>query len=286
MADIVAPVATEPATTTETPAAGAETSTADLTVDQALAAAIEANPGAISSEDETPVATPPVGDPPAETPPVTEPPAAETEPDVSVVRARAMLAAAKETERAANEKIATFTGNVVSRLKSSPKALLAELGLTIDDVIDASIAEGAVAAPAAPDRIAELEKRLADRETAEDQRRLDAAIDQTKAAVKADSRFPTLNAKNHQQLVVDFMIEYHATHGKPIHWEKAAALIEADLAPLAPPPPPKLTAVPAPTPRTGTQTLTAKDSSNFVLPEGDLPEDPDKLLKLLVSRLD
>ncbi|HWQ02642.1 MAG TPA: hypothetical protein VN449_11100, partial [Gaiellaceae bacterium] len=246
----------------------------------------EANPDAIVETPDAPAGETPVGDAPAAPAPVTEPPAAETEPDVSVARARAILKAARETEEAAKAREANFTSTVATRLRSNPKALLAELGLTIDEVIDASIAEGAVAAPAAVDPIAELRARLDAREAAEDQRRLDEAITKTKDAVKADSRFPTVNAKGHQGLVVDFMIEYHAQHGKPIPWDKAAALIEADLAPPAAPAKPAANvAVPTPTPRPGTQTLTARDSTNYVPPAGDLPEDPDKLLKLLVSQL-
>jgi hypothetical protein len=294
MADIVAPVTVDsgsPAPAAASPPVDA--GGADLTVDQLLAAAIEANPGAIIIEDPAagegaaPIGEPPApGEAPAVTPPVAEEPKAEPEADISVVRARAMLAAAKETERAAAERVANFEADTVAQLKAGPKAWFAKRGMTIDEVIDASIAEGAVAAPEKPNEVTELRKRLDDMQTARDQERLDAAIASTKAAVSADARFPTINAKGHQGLVVDFMIEYHATHGKPITWDRAAALIEAD---LAPPPAPAAkpaasVAVPPPA-RPGTTTLTAKDSSNYVPPAGDLPEDPDKLLKFLVAGL-
>jgi antitoxin component of MazEF toxin-antitoxin module len=260
-----------------------------MSMDQLLAAAIEANPDAIVVNEDppadgvAPITAPPAVDPAAA--PVVEPPK-DAEPDVSAVRARAMLAAAKETERAAEEKVANATASFATRLRSNPKALLAELGLSIDDVIDASIAEGAVAAPQKPSEVDELRKRLDDMQNARDQERLDTAIANTKAAVAADARFPTVNAKGHQQLVVDFMIEYHAQHGKPITWDKAAALIEADLAPPKAPAPKTQPNVAVPTPaRPGTTTLTAKDSSNYVPPAGELPEDPDKLLKFLVAGL-
>lgn len=251
-------------------------------MDAALAAAIAENPDAITITEDPPAGGEPVAAAPVVAP-VVEPPK-EPESDLSVARARAILAAAKKTEDAAKEREATFTASVATRLKTNPKALLAELGLSIDDVIDASIAEGAVAAVTEPDRITQLEKRINDQQAAADQARLDVAIANTKAAVSADARFPTVNAKGHQQLVVDFMIEYHAEHGKPIPWDKAAALLEADLAPLAPPKPAANVAVPPPA-RAGSQTLTAKDSTNYVPPAGELPEDPDKLLKFLVAGL-
>lgn len=295
MADIVAPVtaAANSAQPEPAPAAASppvETPAAELSVDALLAAAIAENPDAITITEDPPGGEPAAAPtapaapaaPAAAAAPVVEPP---KEDDLSVARARAILAAAKKTEDAAKETVASFTQTAISRLKTNPKAWLAEHGLSIDDVIDASIAEGAVKPPTEPDRITQLEKRINDQQAANDQARLDVAIANTKAAVAADARFPTVNAKGHQQLVVDFMIEYHAEHGKPIPWDKAAALLEADLAPLAPAPKPAANAAVPPPVRAGSQTLTAKDSTNYVAPAGELPEDPDKLLKFLVAGL-
>ena len=66
MADIVAPV-TE-GTSATAPAASGETSTTDMSVDQLLAAAIEANPDAITVTEDPPAggAPAPVADPPVD----------------------------------------------------------------------------------------------------------------------------------------------------------------------------------------------------------------------------
>jgi hypothetical protein len=272
---------------------GAPETIEEITIDGNDEAAIAKELGLEAETTETPA-------PAAEAAHVAETPAATPEETVAAARARKILAAATEKETAARTMVETFQRDFASGLKTNPKAMLAKLGLDIDTLIDASIAEGKLPEVQAPDRVTALEERLAARENAETEAQLNRLIEEKRAAVKADPRFPTINAAGKQALVTDFMLEYHAVHKVPISWDKAATLIENDLRSLSGTPAPK----PAPTPskvpakgpsketkpaqqRPGSTTLANTEVRSYTPPADELlPTDPDKLLKYLVEHAD
>ena len=302
---------------TETPAATPSAAVTDapveLSLDQIVAAELAAADAAGADVVQTPpvatTETPPVeGAPTApatDTPPVEgETPPAETEKpvdDVTARRVRAMLAKHEQREAELAAREATIAAresqgheNILADLLKNPKALLAKYGKSIDDVIDASIAEGKAPPPAEADdnpRLTALEKRIADRETAERQATVNAKIAEIQGAITASPKYPLINQAKSASLVTDYMLEYHATHGKAISWDKAAAAVEADLTGMgiaaakklgwAPPAAkPAAAAVPA---RTDTPSIggSARDAAPTT---GDEPEDPEKLMKYLVAQ--
>lgn len=231
------------------------------------------------------------GDKPADAP------AEETKPDdVTAARVRKMLAKLDEREAAIAAREAETGGNVLGELLKNPKAFLARHGKSIDDVIDASLAEGkAPEAPAADDRLTALERRIQEREEAEIAHRQQTAIEGRKAEihreVAASAKFPLINEAKRQQDVTDFMIEYHSIHGKSISWDKAAAAVESDLTGLGIAAakklgwtaPAKAAPAAAPKDRPGTVSLSG-DQRTAAPAQGDEPEDPEQLMKFLVKQ--
>ena len=295
---------------TEATAATTEASDANVSADSILAEAL----AAMDKGAETPAEPTADGGETAEATSTEETPAEpvkepEPKPDdaVSLAQARKMLAAAQEKERAADAKVAAAEAKLTSAektfiesLRKAPKATLAKHGVDMDDLIDASLSEesGTAPAPAAgkpSPEIAELrqrleraEKLLEQRTEVDQQTKIDAAIARVQADVAKDARFPLINAKGMGSLVTDFMVEYHQIHGKPVSWDRAAQIVEADLAKLtggAPKAPaPKPAVAPAAKPAAST-TLTNSDVRTAVpSTEDDLPSDPDKMLAALVER--
>jgi len=297
-----------------TPAAAVTDAPVELSLDQIVAAELAAADAAGADVVQTPPvaateAIPPDGtpatSPTTDAPPVEgeTPPAEADKPvdDVTARRVRAMLAKheAREAELAARE--ATIAAretqgheNILADLLKNPKALLAKYGKSIDDVIDASIAEGKAPAPVETDdnpRLTALEKRIADRETAEQQATVNNRVAEIQREITASPKYPLINQAKSASLVTDYMLAYHATHGKAISWDKAAAAVEADLTGMgiaaakklgwAPPAAkPAAAAVPA---RADTPSIggSARDAAPTT---GDEPEDPEKLMKYLVAQ--
>jgi len=239
-------------------------------------------------------------DPAGSTPaPATDPEPAADEPkadDVSAARIRKMLTKLDEREAAITAREAESGVGVLGELLKNPKAFLAKHGKSIDDVIDASIAEAKVAAPADDDnpRLTALERRVAAREQAEQDARQQTAIDGRKAEIHREiagsTKFPLINEAKRQQDVTDFMVEYHSIHGKAISWDKAAATVESDLTGLGIAAAKKLgwtgpaKAAPAALAkdRPGTTSLSG-DQRTAAPTTGDEPADPEKLMDYLVK---
>lgn len=234
---------------------------------------------------------PATGDTAAE--PASEEPKAD---DVTAARARRMLAKIEEREAALAAREAELSGSVLDALLKNPKAWLARHGKTIDEVIDASIAEGKAPEAAQPDdRLTALERRLEEREQADVAARQQAAIDGRKAeihrAIKGSDKFPLIGEADRAADVTDFMIEYHSIHGKPISWERAAAMIEADLRTtgeklakkLGWAAPAKAAPAAAPKDRPGTVSLSG-DQRTAAPTSPEEPEDPEKLMSFLVKQ--
>lgn len=233
-------------------------------------------------------------------------PAAEPKSDeISAARARKILSTVEEKladldkrERALLERAGVSEADIVAQVLRNPKALLAKHGKTIDDVIDASLAEGA-AKPAVEDdnpRLTALEKRIADREAAEKQaetqRIITARIAEIHREVTASPKFPVVNETKRHGLVTDYMREYHSTHGQPITWERAAADVERDLTGLgiavakklgwSAPAKQAAAAAPAAKPSAPSIGGAARDSAPVT--DESLPEDPTQLMRVLARR--
>lgn len=299
-------------TTTEAPAAAPVSAPVELSLDEIIAAGVsaaDASGAPVVQEPKAATEAPPTGDPPAgtedKTPeaapagaePEAEEPAAPPADDITARRVRMMLADVERRTAELDAREARFGGDTLSELLKSPKAFLAKHGKSIDDVIDASIAEGKdPPAPAADDnpRLTALEKRIAAREQAE----ADAAIANRKAEIHREvtansAKYPALVAAGRQSAVTDLMVEYHQLHGKPISWDKAAAMVEKDLTGVgiavakklgwnAPAAKPAAPAAPA-TERTAPPTI-GGDQRTAAPVKGDEPEDPEKLLAYLVAQ--
>lgn len=289
--------------TPESTAPAAEQSIDDI-VKAALASAEADGTQVVEPEDKTPVdkpaAAPAAADPPAETPKTEEPKADE----ISAARARkileqaeAKLAEVEERGRALTEREAASQRDFVEQLLKAPKSFLAKYGRHIDDLIDASVAEGKEPDPAKvdDDRLTKLEQRLEreeqERAAARDQAAIDAKVAEIHRDVKASAKFPLVNEVDGARDVTDFMVEYFKTHGKPIQWEKAAALVEADLRSKGErvakklgwtPPAAAKPAEPAKE-RPGTTSISG-ESRTAAPSDEDLPEDPEKLMAYLVSK--
>jgi hypothetical protein len=278
------------------PAASAETVdvSLDSIVADVLASAEAAGTAVVAKpEGDVPAAEPapgtetpaaPSADPTAA--PVAEPPATNPAPDAAA--ARKILAAAERKEADARGMVERATVDLTHGLRSAPKATLAKLGLTLDELIDAHLAEGdapAGASAAAPQN--DLERKVAAMEERDLQRQVDARKAEVRATVLADARFPTIRQKNGADIVVDFMVEYHATHGAPISWDRAATIVERDLRGLAGSPPAAARPVaPAAPARAATDTL--RNDQIRTAPPADEEDptvsmDPDRAMKWLVE---
>lgn len=283
-------------TTTEAPVTSAP---ADLSLSDIIANAVaEADAaGAETVVDEAPkTGDAPATEAPAETTPATEEtPPADDKPadDVTAARVRKMLAKVEEREAAVLAREQRQASDLVAEMVKSPKAFLAKHGRSIDDVIDASIAEGkGEPAPAADEssEVAELRKRLDAREAREAAERNDAAIKTRTAEIHRDiaaasTKFPLVNELKRHGVVTDVMVAYHQEHGKPISWDRAAALVEADLKAIrgtTAAAAPAATAT-TPTPRPGTTTL-AGDTRTAAQVDGDEPDDPRQLIAFFARK--
>jgi hypothetical protein len=209
-----------------------------------------------------------------------------------------MLARAEEMLAEAEAKGGRSEAEIVAELLKAPKAFFAKHGRHLDDVIDASISEGRAPAPAAEDdnpRLTALEKRIESRERAEQQAQQDRAIAERKAEIhreiKGNAKFPLINESDRAGAVTDFMVEYHSIHGKPIGWDKAASMVEADLKAIVEKgakklgwtaPAPKAAAAP-PAARPGTVSLSGDQRTSAPTQES-LPDDPEKLMAHLVRQ--
>lgn len=275
----------------------------DAIVAAELAAADAAGDAVVQEPPKAATETPPTGDAPATETPVEGAPA-EGEPapeadkpvdDVTARRVRTMLAEIEKRTAQLDARDAaggTTAEQVVADFLRAPKAYLAKYGKTIDDAIDASIAEGKAPEPPAADdspRLTALEKRIEAREHAERQATINTRVAEIQREITTSGKYPLITEAKSAGLVTDYMLEYHAAHGKPIAWDKAAAAVEKDLTGMGiaaakklgwAPPAPKPAAVPA---RADTPTIggSARDAAPTT---GDEPEDPEQLLKYLVAQ--
>jgi hypothetical protein len=280
---------------------------AELSIDEIVTAALKdaESTGTPVVEPDKAAAPEPAKAEPAAAAPATEP-AAEPEPkgeEISAARARKILEAVDQRkadldarEVQLSEREAAGMRSMLAELLKAPKAFLAKHGAHIDDLIDASVAEGKAPEPTADEnpRLAALEKRLEAKEEEERAARNQAAIDAKVAAihrdVKASAKFPLINALDAAQDVTDYMVAHWQTHGTPIPWDRAAALVEADLKargeksaeklgytkPAAP-------AAAAPADRPGTTSIGGPERTAAPGDEA-LPEDPNVLMEYLVKR--
>jgi hypothetical protein len=228
-------------------------------------------------EAEAPAADAPVpAEAPAETPEAA--PAADPAPDPepSAAEARRILAAAERTKAEATQMVERATAELLSGLKKNPKATLAKLGMTVDDVIDASLDEGDAPAPAKPAPETDLDRRVKALEEREQRLAIDTRKAEIRRDIAADKRFVAINAAGETETVLGFMESYFAKHGQPIPWAKAAQMVEDQLRGSATKVSKALgafsaTPAPAPAARPGTQTLT-NDTVRNSPPSAD--EDP------------
>ena len=298
---------TDTGTATETASAG-QTGTGDVDFDTLIAQHVAANPDADVTEtaeakpgdnpDEVKVATTDEVATSEATPTDvakedTAPASTAAEAEIDARRARKILADAKQT--AAKE-----AQDFAALLKKNPRAALAKHGLSLEELIDADLAndEPKQASDKKPEtdlekRLAAAEKRLAAREEQEQRHELNRKIDAVKEGIKADKTLEFVNRSNSHSDVLDFMQEYYNVHGQPIPWQKAAQLVEKDLRqrfgePIKPAQGKPATAkpvegqskVPA---ATGTSTMTNSEVRT-ASPSDDEPTDPDQLIKFLVAK--
>ena len=295
-------------TTTETPAAS---SAPDLSLSEIIASEIAKADaaGAEVVKPEVPAGDPPAqgaseadgahtadpaGSTPASATEESEPAAEPKSDEIWVARARKILASAEEKladldkrERALLERAGVSETDIVAQVLKNPKAWLAKHGKTIDDVIDASLAEGQVKAAEQDDnpRLTALEKRLAEKEAKEQadqvQRQIETRIAEIHREIAASPKYPVVNDVKRHGLVTDYMREYHATHGKPITWDRAAADVEKDLTGLGIAVAKKL-GWSAPAKPAATPAPAAKPAAPST--EEELPEDPTQLMRALARR--
>lgn len=299
-----------PATSEAPSAAPAADLSLDDIIAQATTAAESAGTPVIADEE----VKDPAGAEPAEAAPATdgEPaaePATSEEPkadEITTARARKILQAAEELQakfdardRELTQREQAGMRGMVEELLKAPKAFLAKHGRHIDDVIDASVAEGKPEAPAAEDdnpRLTALEKRLEAKEREEQATKNQAAIDnrvrEIHAELKGSPKFPLINEAGRASDVTDYMVEYHRVHGKPITWDRAAFLIEQDLKRTGEKVAAKLGWKPAeaakpaapPVARPGTQSIGGAQTASATEAADAEPTDPDDLLKFLVAK--
>ncbi len=297
------PEATSEATATETVVDTGEAPAADPTSAaeiEKFAAELDAAAG-----EETPAEKPadaPAEEKPAE-PATEEKPPEQAAVDADVKRARAILAAAAKAQAKAGEMAKKATGDLIAEFKASPSKFLERAGMSVDDFLIAAAGEGEPAKPATEtDRIAALEKRLADSEKAnkdaEEKRQKadsdakDAAhVEGLKAKIHADvkaaaAKFPRITRGDAAGLVTDTMLAYHAKHGTPLSWDKAAEQVEGYLASLAgEEAKPSKAAAPF-APRPGTKTLTNDATREAPPTDEGLSMDPDIRLKQIAQELE
>lgn len=288
----------------ETPAAPAAEPSIDEIVTAALAEAEKAGTPVVTDEEKPAETAPAAAAPKTETPPVAEEPKGD---EITAARARQILAKAEERiaqldarEQEITAREAAGVRNMLAELLKAPKSFLAKHGAHIDDLIDASVAEGKVEAPEPQDeadrRLTAIEQRLKDREAeelaAQNQKLIDDKIAAIHRDVKANPRFSAINEGDRAGLVTDFMLDYHREHGKPIAWDKAAAMVEADLRGLVEKIAPKLgftkaeaakPAAAAPAERPGTTSI-GGSQNDAASKDDELPEDPNVLMDFLVKR--
>lgn len=286
----------------ETPASPAAEPSIDEIVTAALAEAEKAGTPVVTDEAK-PAEAAPAAAPTTETPPVAEEPKGD---EITAARARQILAKAEERiaqldarEQVITAREAAGVRNMLAELLKAPKSFLAKHGAHIDDLIDASVAEGKVDAPEPQDeadrRLTAIEQRLKDREAeelaAQNQKLIDDKIAAIHRDVKANPKFSAINEGDRAGLVTDFMLDYHREHGKPIAWDKAAAMVEADLRGLVEKIAPKLgftkpaaaPAAGAPAERPGTTSI-GGSQNDAASKDDELPEDPNVLMDYLVKR--
>lgn len=228
-----------------TPAAPAADLSLDAIVSEALSAAAAEGrdvmdgqppkPAAAASPDDAPAPSgdAPAGDPAAEAPPAeggapaADAPAADPEP--TAAEARRILAAAERMKLEASQVVQRATAELLEGLRTRPKATLAKLGLTVDDVIDKSLDEGDAPAPAKTEPQSDLEKRIARIEMREKELELNTARENVRTQIRGDKRFAAINAAGEHDTVIGFMESYFQKHGSPIPWAKAAQMVETQL---------------------------------------------------------
>jgi hypothetical protein len=247
-------------------------------------------------EDKTPAETPsgkaeaPKADPPAEV---------KTD-DTDVRRARAMLSAAETKEREAASSLADFKRKLAQAIKEDPQAALrAELGTDLDELIDIHTGMRPGAKPGkveekpektdADKRLDALEEERRQERAEREQERVNAEVSRIHGVIKADARFPLINADDGAARVTDSMITHFQEHGKPIAWDAAAKLIETELQATVDKLAPLLgytkgSAKPAPAP--ASQSL-ANGATRSAPPVADAkaedePKSPDRLIEKLV----
>jgi len=279
---------------------------ADLSIEQLLAEAEANQPAATATE--TPASdTEPKGDEPkpeakpeekpAEEPKVDEKAEAKDDTGFPERRARQILEAAHRKHAAAEKHTQTVIETFKRELRVDPSAALEKLtGYSLDQLIDISTGITPAERPAAKtetsERDKELDARLARIEAREQQAAYDAKAAEIKGAVAADAKaFPTINARGHQPMVIEFMEEYFREHGSPIAWKEAAKLVEADLAKFFGGAAPAAQAAKPAAAASGTPAAPAKPTT--ALTNGDVrttapvdeePTDPDELIKYLTQK--
>jgi hypothetical protein len=249
------------------------------------------------AEPEKPVETKP--EPPAEPPKEEKPPeppaeAAETE----LAKARRILAAAEKAQAEAEKRAKAGEDSLLELVRKSPTEFLRRAGLTLDQLLVAIADGGEQKPPTADDRMATLEKRIAEFEAATKQAQAEAAAAKEQAAIDARKReihdslrtadaaakYPLIQRGQAWSEVTDLMVAYHAQHGQALPVERAAAEVEKYLQQLAggnAPAPVKTE--PAPPPRPNTVTLT-NDAVRGAPPTGDpysLTDDDARLSQVL-----
>lgn len=209
---------------------GAEVAALGETADPPAEGAEPAAP----TEDKTPAETPSGK---VEAPKPAEPAEAKTD-DTDAKRARAILAAAEKKEREAATSLADFKRKLAETMRTDPRAAMAELGTSLDEAIDAATIGSRPAPEEKTETPAEMAERIkrelrdelkADQAERENTAKYHAEVARVQGLVKADKRFPLINAEDGAATVTDEMVKYYEQHGKPIAWDACAKLIETEL---------------------------------------------------------
>lgn len=311
----IAPAAPKPAEPIAPPAPSSQDVSAARTAAVASADAAAAA-AATATTDTSPPAEPTIEEFEAElakaaeavpTPAAAEPAstsAAEpaTPPTVTVNerKARAILAAAARKEAESARRAEEIRAEALKTLRENPAKALADAGLTLEQLLAA--VEGTPAEPKPDDRIAALEKRLADL-TAADAARKDAdeaarLTTQIHAEIKAAGKYPLIDRGGAYALVTELMVEHWQRHcvdakGAPLPGAHAldrhvaAREVETYLGSLVTSAAPAGVAAAAkPAMRAPSPTL-ATLPGRAVAPQGeDLPLDEDARLAAVVREID
>lgn len=297
-------------TSTETPAATEQTTTADAKTEDTQGGAAPGGAHNPTDTGSTPVPATteeksPAAAAAAEVDPLADQPGAKEDTDIAIRRARKLREDADRKLAEARRQVADSEKALAEQLRTNPRAALAKLGLDLGELIDADLAiEPDAAKPAAEKddpRIKALEEKLAKFEMQTVEAKVQAAISKIHADVKADARFPLINRLGERglELVTDRIVAYHQEHGHRITGEQAAKLVELDLreharllgvAQDAPkssqpvkPAAAKETAQPQ---RQGSTTLTNTEVRENVTEDSEaVPEDPRQLVKFWASKV-